>query len=60
VNLETQDRGTDPIGLGNARSRLLAMIGTVMARCAPVEGIALRPPAAPVRTQEPVRRKKRR
>jgi len=32
----------------------------VMPRCAPVEGIALRPPADPVRTQPPVKRKKRR
>lgn len=60
VNLETQDRGTDPMGLGDARSRLLAMIGTVMARCAPVQGIALRPPAPPERTQVAAKRKKRR
>ena len=60
VNLETQDRGTDPIGMANARSRLLAMIGTVMARCAPIEAIALRPPPPPARAEPPVKRKKRR
>ena len=60
VNLETQDRGTDPIGMANARSRLLTMIGTVMARCAPIEGIALRPPPPPARAEPPVKRKKRR
>ncbi len=61
VNLETQDRGTDPIGLANARTRLLAMIDTVMARCAPLDGLALRPPvyrAPPPAT--PVKRRKRR
>ncbi|MDB5679160.1 hypothetical protein [Sphingomonas bacterium] len=60
VNLETQDRGVTPDGLGNARSRLLAMIGIVMDRCAPIEGLGLRPP---IREPEPVRtgkRKKRR
>ncbi|MBS0478835.1 MAG: hypothetical protein JSR79_05995 [Proteobacteria bacterium] len=59
VNLETQDRGVTPTGLGDARSRLLAMIGIVMDRCAPIEGLSLRPSRAP----EPIRavkRKKRR
>lgn len=44
VNFETQDRGVTPEGLGDSRSRLLAMIGVVMERCAPIEGLALRPP----------------
>ncbi|QDZ07232.1 hypothetical protein FPZ24_06845 [Sphingomonas panacisoli] len=58
VNLETQDRGVTPQGLGDARSRLLAMIGTVMDRCAPIDGLSLRPPrlAEPIR---PTRRKRR-
>lgn len=59
VNLETQDRGVTLAGLGDARSRLLAMIGIVMDRCAPIADLTLRPPRAP----EPVRpgkRKKRR
>jgi len=56
VNLETQDRGTTPAGLGDARSRLLAMIEIVMDRCAPIGGLSLRPPE-PVR---PGKRKKRR
>ena len=59
VNLETQERGVTPTALGDARSRLLAMIGIVMDRCAPIEGLSLRPPRAP----EPIRpgkRKKRR
>lgn len=61
VNLETQDRGTDPAGLGEARSRLLAMIDVVMARCAPLDGIALRPLyREPPRPLPPVRTKKRR
>ncbi len=51
VNLETQERGVTPEGLGDARSRLLAMIGIVMDRCAPIEGLSLRPP----RTSEPAR-----
>ncbi len=55
VNLETQDRGVTPAGLGDARSRLLAMIGIVMDRCAPVEGLNLRPP----RAHEPARAGKR-
>jgi hypothetical protein len=55
VNLETQDRGVTPAGLGDARSRLLAMIGIVMDRCAPIEGLKLRPPRAP----EPIRSGKR-
>lgn len=57
VNLETQDRGVTPQGLGDARSRLLAMIGIVMDRCAPIGGLALRPP---VREPEPARPGKRR
>ncbi|HEX7850156.1 MAG TPA: hypothetical protein VF485_10545, partial [Sphingomonas sp.] len=61
VNLETQDRGIDPAGLANARGRLLAMIGTVMARCAPIEGLALRPPPPPVHSESPPpKRRKRR
>ena len=61
VNLETQDRGTDPGGLAEARSRLLAMIDDVMFRCAPIDGVALRPPLRePPRPPEPVKPKKRR
>jgi len=61
VNLETQDRGTDPAGLAEARSRLLAMIDEVMARCAPIEGLAIRPPLRePARPLPPARGKKRR
>jgi len=60
VNLETQDRGTDPIGLANARSRLLSMISTVMTRCAPIEGVSLRRPAPSARPVPPVHRKGRR
>lgn len=41
VNFETQDRGVTPEGLGDARTRLLAMIDLAMARCAPVEGLGL-------------------
>ena len=53
VNLETQERGTTAAGLGDARSRLLAMIGIVVDRCAPIDGLSLRPP-------EPTRPNKRR
>jgi hypothetical protein len=61
VNLETQDRGVDPAGLANARGRLLAMIGTVMMRCAPIEGLTLRPPPPPARSEPaPPKRRKRR
>ena len=61
VNLETQDRGVTPAGLGDARSRLLAMIGIVMDRCAPIEGLALRPPPPPARSEPaPPKRRKRR
>ena len=41
VNLETQERGSEPEQLGEARSRLLAMIDTVMARCATVPRLSL-------------------
>ncbi|THD35152.1 MAG: hypothetical protein E7773_11915 [Sphingomonas sp.] len=58
VNLETQDRGVTPDGLSDARGRLLAMIGTVMDRCAPIEGLGLRPP--PPEPLRPGKRKKRR
>ncbi|MBN8807234.1 MAG: hypothetical protein J0I47_03200 [Sphingomonas sp.] len=48
VNFETQERGITPEGLGDARTRLLAMIDLAMMRCAPVEGVTLqrvvRPP----------------
>lgn len=61
VNLETQDRGSDPIGLANARSRQLAMIATVMARCAPIDGLALRPPvSARPPAESPNRRRRHR
>jgi hypothetical protein len=59
VNLETQDRGPTPDGLGDARSRLLAMIGIVMDRCAPINGLSLRPPRAP-EPDRPSRRKRHR
>ena len=59
VNLETQERGTSPAGLGEGRARLLAMIGIVMDRCAPIEGLSLRPPRAPEPIR-PAKRKKRR
>lgn len=59
VNLETQDRGVTPQGLGDARSRLLAMIGVVMQGCAPIGGLSLRPPPAP-QPVRPIKRKKRR
>ena len=55
VNVETQERGATPAGLGNARSRLLAMVDLAMARCAPVEGLALRQPPA----SAPLHRKRR-
>ncbi len=57
VNLETQERGVTPSGLGDARSRLLAMIGIVMDRCAPIEGLSLRPPRAPEPIRPPKRKK---
>ncbi|RDE05130.1 hypothetical protein [Sphingomonas aracearum] len=41
VNLETQERGVAPDQLGEARSRLLAMIDTVMARCAVIPRLSL-------------------
>jgi hypothetical protein len=48
VNFETQDRGTDPAGLAEARSRLLSMVNDAMNRCAPIAGLSLRPlPQAP-------------
>ncbi|MES2095766.1 MAG: hypothetical protein V4459_03330 [Pseudomonadota bacterium] len=59
VNLETQDRGIDPAGLGNARARLLGMIDVVMARCAPIAGVALRPVAIPRPTPLHSKRKRR-
>lgn len=57
VNLETQERGVDPVGLAVARGRLLGMIETVMTRCSPIEGLGLRPPvyeppAAPKRKRK--------
>ena len=59
VNLETQERGSSPAGLGEGRARLLAMIGIVMDRCASIEGLALRPPRTP-EPARPTKRKKRR
>lgn len=59
VNLETQERGVSPAGLGDARSRLLAMIGIVMNRCAPIEGLSLRPPRAPEPWRAAKRKKRR-
>lgn len=44
VNLETQDRGITPDGLGDARSRLLAMIDIVMERCGDTPQAQLRLP----------------
>ena len=60
VNFETQDRGVTPVGLGDARSRLLAMIGIVMDRCAPIDGLALRPPVRESGPARPGKRRKRR
>ena len=60
VNLETQDRGITPAGMGDARSRLLAMIGIVMNCCAPIEGLSLRPPFRAPDPARPGKRKKRR
>ena len=58
INFETQDRGVTPEGLGEARSRLLVMIATAMDRCAPIPGLALRPP--PPEPVRPGKRRKRR
>lgn len=62
VNFETQERGTSPEGLADARGRLLAMIDVAMARCMPVAGLALHPPVppSPVPRQERERRHPRR
>jgi hypothetical protein len=57
VNLETQDRGVEPVGLGDARARLLAMIDVVMARCSTVDGLALR--TWPPRPLRPAKRRPR-
>jgi hypothetical protein len=57
VNFETQDRGTDPAGLADARGRLLSMVNDAMERCAPIAGLALRPPPAP---QAPLPKRHRR
>jgi hypothetical protein len=60
VNFETQDRGTDPAGLAEARSRLLSMIDDTMARCAPIAGLALRRPVEPqMRPAQSGKRRKR-
>ena len=61
VNFETQDRGTDPAGLAEARSRLLSMVNDAMERCAPIAGLTLRPPPPPqVQPARPGKRHKRR
>lgn len=61
VNFETQERGTSPEGLADARSRLLAMIDVAMTRCAPVGGLMLKPPPPrPPERREPERKRKRR
>jgi hypothetical protein len=60
VNFETQDRGTDPAGLAEARSRLLSMVNDAMNRCAPIAGLALRPPPVQTPPARPGKWRKRR
>ncbi len=61
VNFETQDRGTDPAGMAEARSRLLSMVNDAMERCAPIAGLTLRPPPPPQGPPpKPVRRLRKR
>lgn len=43
VNVETEERGSSATGIGLARDRLVKMIDTVMERCGPLPGIALKP-----------------
>lgn len=44
LNVETEERGSDPAGIALARDRLVRMIDQVMGRCADISGITLRPP----------------
>jgi hypothetical protein len=44
VNIETEERGSSDSGIADARDRLVNMIDTVMRRCGPVPGVALKVP----------------
>lgn len=44
INVETEERGSDPAGIALARDRLVNMIDRVMERCADLPGVALKPP----------------
>lgn len=44
VNIETEERGSQPAGIARARDRLVDMIDKVMVRCGPLPGIALQTP----------------
>ena len=43
INLETRERGSDPVGIAQGRDRLLAMIDAVMAECVAIPAVALKP-----------------
>ena len=43
INLETRERGSDPVGIAEARDRLVAMIDAVMAECVAIPAVALKP-----------------
>ncbi|OYY89654.1 MAG: hypothetical protein B7Y45_11025 [Sphingomonas sp. 28-66-16] len=45
LNFETRDLGNGLAGVAQARGRLIAMIDTMMERCAPIEGLSLDPAA---------------
>lgn len=46
INFETRERGSDPVGLGDAQGRLVAMIDRAMALCTNLQRTTLTQPVA--------------
>lgn len=59
VNLETRERGYDPVDIAAARDRLVTMIDTVMRECVAIPAVSIDPRTPPPPPPGKVRRRRR-